>query len=690
MSQLEHVYLMNVVLYFTQKKVVIDFININKKCLSAVKSLKINPLIIGVSYNSIRKIFTGIETYQLLNTDNYNHENYNVPFLEYVSSKKQYYSLIRLPCVSKVRKSRKLHYFVFDESFEKNVSEMHVLRSLILYIPSSYYKPISFSPLFKLNEVLSLKSLTLYCKCSFDINELTKLKEMLPRVRITIIFESYGDTTLTNFMDLITKTQGVNAYFTKFEKSTIGKNIILDGTRSLQLKDVLEYKEHFFHTLSLILPSTLELTSNNSESEFNHIKPDSDGVRRIDLSPFTPMEKLILQMPSNPLIAVTFPTSLKTLDITSRMNEGISYSFLSTISLLELSLNGGTNKSVPLPSTLKKLSVTNCSNCKFRCDEQLNLDYLQMDNCNYCVLPFCNSLSSFQLFFFSSHSNVFEKYGNETVYYQFFNEKIYQRVYCYQYHLSVDMKQGSFCDGFDTTCFKQDYISLRNFNLNTLICGDHDSVEINNSKIKILQLGTLRKVTLRSDAIENIAGKYVNDLLMFNVLSKTQFNISKIDTYTTDSFIIPHTVNKTLSLTGKQVATLDLSPIKVSKLVVKNINIDQLIVPTTLESFSNDNSNIVKCVGIENTNVPLSVKEHYSTVPFNNVLPAVKQHEFIIKKLTLTTIDASEIHVNILKILDCSKLKHVIFSNSIQVLVVANCPELEELDLSDYYFVLLV
>ncbi|KAL7716213.1 Leucine-rich repeat containing protein [Entamoeba marina] len=61
MSRLETIYLMNVVLYFTTKRAVVDFVKINKKCYDAVKGLHRAPNITTLSLSTALRMFQKIQ-----------------------------------------------------------------------------------------------------------------------------------------------------------------------------------------------------------------------------------------------------------------------------------------------------------------------------------------------------------------------------------------------------------------------------------------------------------------------------------------------------------------------------------------------------------------------------------------------------------------------------------------------------
>ncbi|KAL7715895.1 hypothetical protein QTN25_006592 [Entamoeba marina] len=61
MSQLETVYMMNVVLYFTTKRTIVHFVQINKKCFDAVKGLHRAPHISMLSLSSQLRMFPKLQ-----------------------------------------------------------------------------------------------------------------------------------------------------------------------------------------------------------------------------------------------------------------------------------------------------------------------------------------------------------------------------------------------------------------------------------------------------------------------------------------------------------------------------------------------------------------------------------------------------------------------------------------------------
>ncbi|KAL7714186.1 hypothetical protein QTN25_008257 [Entamoeba marina] len=690
MSQLQHVYLMNVALYFTKEVQVVNFVEVNKKCEEVIKSMKINPLLEKVTFERIKQIFTGMETYQLIYDYDYDIDDNvkydGVSIIEYCPERNDNYGLNPRYFQPHIQKIRKLHSCQVNTDFEKIASEFDILRSLNIYAPWSYEGPQSIEALYCLKNVITLKNLTIFFSTQVRVEEFIELRKLLQNVKISIVCSFYfsdGEIPSKEYVNSLSKLQGINVYFHLLMKICWFES---------SLETLIKYREQTYNTISLSYPTQISFSNQGEDIEFENDDDDDDKknddkknddkkneVEEINFSECAMLKEFNISLPKNPSININFPTTLTNLVIKNNENSGITYDSLQNISLLSLTIENEINKTITLPSTLTSLDVENCSNCKFMFNETWNLKDLY-SSCFNCVFPLCDTCDNLDIS--NVDDNTYNTYGDISKLSQLFNKK-FQHISINSRYLSIQMLPTATIDILDLTCFDLRTIRLLNITANKLICGNVEHITLPDANIKEIVFGTIKSlICQRVSSIDIIKGESIETFQIDNSEVKPQFITKEIKNYSTETNYIPELPIEKINIIGITEDVFDLSKYQFIKLNLNSVTIRKVILPTTITLF-NINNCIIQCVeGIEKTQLSQKQKVKYLIQYSNGKLPQINMKQFSVKNVDWDTLDARNLNVNTLNIHNCAKLTKILLPTTLTTLVITNCPVLESLNTS--------
>ncbi|KAL7714171.1 hypothetical protein QTN25_008242 [Entamoeba marina] len=680
MSQLQHVYLMNVALYFTKEVQVVNFVEVNKKCEEVIKSMKINPLLEEVTFERIKQIFTGMETYQLVYDydidDNVKYDG--VSIIEYYPERNDNFGIDPRHFQPHIHKIRKLHSCQVNKDFEKIASEFDILRSLNIYAPWSYEGPQSIKTLYCLKNVITLKNLTIFFSTQVRVEEFIELRKLLQNVKISIVCSFYfsdGEIPSKEYVNSLSKLQGINVYFSSFNENMFGKNVVPIDWFESSLETLIKYREQTYNTISLSYPTQISFSNQGEDIEFENDDDDNDDkknddkkneVEEINFSECAMLKEFNISLPKNPSININFPTTLTHLVIKNNENSGITYDSLQNISLLSFNIENEINKTITLPSTLTRLDVENCSNCKFMFNETWNLKDLY-SSCFNCVFPLCDTCDNLGIS--NVDDNTYNTYGDISKLSQLFNKK-FQHISINSRYLSIQMLPTATIDILDLTCFDLRIIRLLNINANKLICGNVEHISLLDVNIKEIVFGTIKSlICQRVSSIDIIKGESIETFQIDNSEVKPQFITKEIKNYSTETNYIPELPIEKINIIGITEDVFDLSKYQFIKLNLNSVTIRKVILPTTITLF-NINNCIIQC----------KQKVKYLIQYSNGKLPQINMKQFSVKNVDWDILDARNLNVNTFNIHNCAKLTKILLPTTLTTLVITNCPVLESLN----------
>ncbi|KAL7714760.1 LRR containing protein [Entamoeba marina] len=693
MTKLEHIYLMNVVLYFTQEEQVLKFLEINKKCQSAVESMKINPFIKNASFKRIKKLFKGIETYQLVYSDD-NEEIFDgISIIEYNNENNEdLYAHYPNTIESHAHKIRKLHSVQYNKDFERVAKNFTILRSLKVVTPWDYDNNQSIQPLFALKDVVTLKELIIYISELVNIDDFTKLRKLLRNVKITLIIitHPYDEEINNEYIDAIARIQGINVYINQFNEHLNSKYVIPLDYFEYDTMSVIKNKEYYNNIFSLCCPTKLyllhddyfsldEISDEISEKSDEHEDID-DTINELNFDDYLMLTDLSITFPNNPIIHLHLPTTLTTLTITSNRNKGLQYDSFHDIPLTFFDLYNEKNKNISLPSTLTYLCIESCSNCTFTFKEQWSLKEIIITSCSNCTIPICDTYKYFDII--DIGKNKYIKYGQVNNIEHFFQGELFTNIAFNEYSIEIEMNENVFIDELDLSIFKVKDIQLININTNKVVIDTCTKLDLMNGSVKEINFNTCNKLICSyTSSIDIIKGGNI-DYLEFISNSKPQFIINNIDYYLTNTCYIPSIPIKTLHFREIKEELIDLKTCIMTNIIISFSDIQKLIVPSTLTSFENNKSHLKLIEGLETSNISNEQKKRLIIKYCNGNLPEVSGKQLTIKSEDWKIIDARAIKVNYLAIVNCSQLTDIQIPNTLKTLVLNQCDGIEVLNLT--------
>ncbi|KAL7711822.1 hypothetical protein QTN25_010522 [Entamoeba marina] len=693
MTLLEHVYLMNVVLYFTKEEEVLKFVEINKKCENVIQSMKINPFLENTSFERIKQLFKSIETYQLERLpENHSTELFNgVSIIEY-NNNKDLFSYYPNDIKLYAHKIRKLHSVQINADFEDVVENFSILRSLTVDTPYNYNLnkyDNSIQPLFKLKDVITLKELTINISTYVCIEDLIKLKKLLRNIKITVVIQigSFEEDINTEYINTISNIIGINVYVSRFNHNLNNKYVMPLDYFEFDLSSILKNKDFYYQSFSLCYPTQLSILHDVFD-ELNYLNEKNDLVEELNFDEYSILKDLSITLPEATIINFYLPTTLENLSITSHGNKGLNYDSFQTIPLLTLNICFETNNNIILPSTLTNLFIESCSNCNFMFEEKWSLQEIEIFLCNGCTIPICDTYKII------NNSNVNEnkyvKYGNVSNIEHFFKGELFSKVSIWESSIEIEMCNNAHIDVLDMSCFKTTRITLTNINTNKLIFGDCNKINLTNSEIKEIIFGVCEGIMFDNiSSINTIKGEYVNSFSIKSE-SKPQFLINNLKRFSTYSTHIPQLPFQILQLNNiKEEEVIDLKSLNITSLNLRNSDIKKIIVPSTLTSFEDFSSNIQIVDNLERTNILYKKKIEFLIKYCNGKLPEVNYKQLTLNSRDWEIIDARNLKVVYLTIVNCKNVKQILVSQSLKTLVISNCDSLETLDLTPYQITVL-
>ncbi|KAL7714461.1 LRR containing protein [Entamoeba marina] len=671
---------MNVVLYFTKEIEVLNFLEINKKCESVVESMKINPFLEDLSFERIKQLFIGLETYQLFQTPLSVKESFeNISIIEYnIKDKFDFYGHRYSEIQSHFHKIRKLHALRIDDQFCKIAKKFRILRSLIIDLPMPFDRKQTIKPLFFLNDVVTLKNLTIHFNHEIDVNEFIELRKILRNVQITIVFKLLDlelSSVSKEYVDSISKLQGINVFFSFFDQNIIGKNIAPVGLFQSTINTLMNDPNKFYDTLSISYPTQLKLLIGDEEV---NIKENEKDTNVIDFSNCSMLMDLEISTPYNSSLQLNFPTTLTSLFIQNNNEIGLSYESLHNIPLICLDITNETGKNLILPTTLTELSIAYCINCSFSYPDQSDLRYLYVMSCENCIIPISDKMNSF--YCDCINKNKYIKYGGESRIEHFFTSGLYEDLTFNCRYIRIVMNKNAFIDTLDISQFEAINILLEQTQTNKLLCGNKNNVMIDDSSIKEIVFGTISRLECKNrTSIENIIGDSIEVLTLGS--STNQPNIA-IKNYVNKIFQVPQGEFDIVTFNQINENIVDLTTLQTKQLVIRNSSINTLVLPACISKFENNKSTIHSIKGIEKTKITEKQKIKMIQKYSNGVLPPLTRNKYCVGNVDWEILDARNVKVNDLTITNCRKLTQILVPNLIRTLCISNCSTLETVDLT--------
>ncbi|KAL7718282.1 hypothetical protein QTN25_004576 [Entamoeba marina] len=666
MTQLEHIYLMNVVLYFTKEEQLLAFAKINKKCDGVLQYMKINPFLENTSLKRIKQLFQSIETYQLEGPTNLHETFDDISIIEYNNKNNKYSHLHRPTDIqSHAHKIKKLHSVIYNNDFETVAKSFTILSSLKVLNLCDYEANKFIHSLLILKDVL--------------IN----LRNVLKNVRITIIFiyNCFDKKINADYVDCISKIQGIKVYINQYDENIDINYFIPINGYNFDMISIIKNKKYYYYLLSICYPTALTISNKVSHS-MSEIHKMNNSINKLNFEPYSMLSELSIKFPQILKISFFLPTTLTTLSIASNGNSKVNYDSLNTISLNNFYLREENEKNITLPSTLTRLSLIECISCSFTFKEKWNLKNINYQSCSYCIIPICDSYKYFNNK--DMCNNKYIKYGNASSIDQFFDDELFYLINFNENVIEIGMKNKAFVDVLNLSIFETQNIKLIFTKTNKLIVNDCALLNLRCGSIKEINITTCKTmICYNVSSINSINGENVN-YLEFISKSKPQIEIKHIETCLTNSNIKLKSSIKTLKFKEIEKDIIDLTSFTIENLILYYSNIKQLSIPSTITSFENNNSNIKIINGFETTKIPSEQKNRLAMRYCNEKIPRISSKQLTIKSKTWKVIDAREIKVDYLAIVNCMELKDIFISNEIKTLVISQCDKIETLNLTSF------
>ncbi|KAL7714652.1 Uncharacterized protein QTN25_007820 [Entamoeba marina] len=678
---------MNVVLYFTKEEQVLKFIEINKKCENVVQSMKINPFLENTSFERIKQLFQGMETYQLVNTPDTDYEVFDgISIIEY-NNKAEEFHVRRINSIEQhLHKIRKLHSIQYSNYVKEITKNFTILRSLKVINPYNYISNNhSIQLLFELKNVVTLKELLIYISVYVAIDDLIQLRNELRNIKITIVIDNdpFAKKITNEYLKSISRIQGINIYVNRYNEFIDNKYVMPVIPLEIGISSIMKHKEKYFNLFSICYPTKLILFDDgyqNFNDEVDESIETNETIEEFNFDLCSMLMELFISFPRNSLINFILPTTLTKISITSNENKEFKYDSFHTLPLEFFDLSYETNKNITLPSTLKNLYIEECSHCTFRFKEYWNLTKIIIRECYDCIIPICDTYKEF--YNACINNNKYINYGDVSTIHNFFQGELYSDVSFNKDTIELTMNKNSFIDVLDLYIFKTQNIKLKDIKTNTIITGSSKCVKLIHGKIKNIIFDSCEKLLCDNiNSIEIIKGKEVYYLELVSS-GKPEFIIDNINHFITNSIHIPHTPLKRLELNNIEEEIVDLATFNIEIITINNSNIKKLIIPTTITSFFNNNSKIERIDGFETSTIPNDERKKLEIKYCNGILPKVTANQFAIQCKDWKVIDARSIKVNYLVIFNCMELKEILLPNELKTLIINQCDGIETLDLT--------
>ncbi|KAL7712111.1 hypothetical protein QTN25_010235 [Entamoeba marina] len=363
MNQLETVYLMNVVLYFTTKRTIVHFVQINKKCYDAVKGLHRAPNINMLSLSSQLRMFPKLQHVsgdllsfqnivslkQLQRISSFENENRNIltPIESihkaFIGRVKQINILYPFPDLIKFKKLEEIRISFDREYLNKKHSheKVFLINSKDINEKIRYLRMLKRIILYDISREMFKKNLEVFG----DIN---------PSIQIFIYYDdfiedSYLDLLPTNVRVITTKITTINPKF-----------ICLINNQ------ILPVKASWNSRLDSIAFKFIEKTYYPACINMDY-KSDAGGVLNLSFLGNIDVKKVILQSEFKKLIPPPHYSSIETFEIVYDCSE-LDLKNLQLKHLIVSKIN-----KIKLNSALETLQINgNCS---------LNIESIEKKEC---------------------------------------------------------------------------------------------------------------------------------------------------------------------------------------------------------------------------------------------------------------------------------------------------------------------
>ncbi|KAL7717088.1 hypothetical protein QTN25_005367 [Entamoeba marina] len=596
--------------------------------------MKINPFLEKTTYERIKQLFQGMETYQLVNTPDTDYEVFDgISIIEY-NNKAEEFHVRRFNSIEqhlhKIKKLRSIQYNNYVKEITKNFT---ILRSLKVINPYNYISNNhSIQLLFELKNVVTLKELLIYISVYVVIDDLIQLRNELRNIKITIVIDNdpFAKKITNEYLKSISRIQGINIYVNRYNEFIDNKYVMPVIPLEIGISSIMKHKEKYFNLFSICYPTKLILFDDGYQNFNDEV---DESIRSIEANETVEefnfdlcsmlMELLFISFPRNSLINFILPTTLTKISITSNENKEFRYDSFHTLPLEFFDLSYETNKNITLPSTLKNLYIEECSHCT---------------ECYDCIIPICDTYKEF--YNACINNNKYINYGDVSTIHNFFQGELYSNVSFNEDTIELTMNENSFIDVLDLYIFKTQNIKLKDIKTNTIITGSSKCIKLIHGTIKNIIFDSCEKLLCDNiNSIEIIKGKEVYYLELVSSERIDGFETSTIPNDERKKLeikycngILPKVTANQFAIQCKDWKVIDARSIKVNYLVIFNcMELKEILLPNELKTLI-----INQCDGIE-------------------------------------TLDLTTSQLSVINIKNCKSIKTLLVNNNVKT-VITSCP----------------
>ncbi|KAL7717309.1 Uncharacterized protein QTN25_005132 [Entamoeba marina] len=602
---LPRMYLMNALLYFNDRKDVISFKCVSKKCNEATTSLKVNPLLPDATFQQVKELFPSIQTYYATPSYNLKQQDLSTKKIEQLATSDSQF-FIKLNCSQfKSLKKLKLDMYYWNVAAIEHIQSLPKLQVLI--IQDSSFEHSIFNKIY----TTPLPELQIHFLFNRNVNfeQMAKIISK-PTPNNIQVYVNYLCETPINY-------------------KVVPKNIFLIDSWMFSNDSIKITNDVYSQSLS----TCLQINS----------KQKQPPTLSIELGSWNYLQSIHLN--SNICEILSFPLSLLHLSI-DKLIQNLN---LTNLKLNTFSLSTSKQVLVELPTTIKHLTITSSNYITVSIPQSCSMSSVLYQHNSNCSLPIFNQLVNVNCSKNFNMKYIYEGDKNDTIknlvglFYNCSNFSFYSN------NLSIsDLRSDLELD--DTTI--KNVIIKTCIATNLKLHGEYDTVEINHASLKTFFIERVKVLSIRDESdhynIDTVISEHVGTLNFFkaHVVPKETYPLLQIkcigSIVTNRIFPLNGISCESITFKNKTIQSIDLTNSTIKTVIFSNCEVLNLTIADSSFKFFK--------TGIVNVFLP---QKHFSSQILNDL-----------GKCRMGHLHCSGVNEDVLHLTTLHNLKYLSFENS--------------------------
>ncbi|KAL7718378.1 hypothetical protein QTN25_004303 [Entamoeba marina] len=667
--QLELVYLMNVLLYFSSIDDVLSFLQISHKTQEVVRAMKINPLLQHCSVSRIKQLFSNLQTYQCIipfmhSTSSIHKDIHTLTTITYIDCNITQYPQVTLPIFpfphNKLLRLS-LPSLPSDPSLLTGLSS---LTSLRISLRSADLQKLSV-----LRPIIRLKKIVIHIiDAGLSTSHINFLKNLLPNAHITLTvpFIKHQDVPQSS----IIKNSNILVFFTKLTTNALQYPLIHQGFLECCISAFIQNQLLWKRSLERCYPTHISIIFDVE---------NKTTTQQLDFSELPYIQTMSLHFTQYWKCEIKFPLYLTKLKLSNPSNSPLPIDLFENLPLIDLSLLALTDQQFILPTTLKHFTLSKSKRCKFSSKATL----VSMDvNATGCILPLCSSLETMRII----HKNTFEIIGEQTPIIKILSLNCFKWISYSSTTLAVELDKTIHMKSFDLSNINVNRVTVKGLNADIVLFGSKHNVAMEDCSCSIVKFDyvnyidiTIRR-TVYLTTISGISSQRITLNTPHSFDSCINCDVEYVDLLHTNCMVnISGTCYKAL-IFNMDISLLDLSPMTISCLVLSKVTLEQLSLPNKLQQFTMIRCSIETICNIEKTLLAEKMKKKLCVDYSCGIFPPISLRKVTISNKSYQLIDLRLLKCRFVRILHCPYLEELYLPLSVHKIHIDDCEELESFE----------